>query len=162
MSRYDDLAKKAANWSKQFYAHREACQKFAQWMAGHYAIYLDAPKDCIEFLELDRDLASTGKFSSMTGLPVVTNGNDGFEYFGLSVLLKTPASSYSMSERVVVGLKLGQTEWVLLWNDTRYVVPLSDIGKVELLFEVWGKMSLEKYEGPVAGTSNSIGFIAAR
>jgi hypothetical protein len=159
MSRYTELAKKATDWSKRFHVLLDQCKAFAFWMTGDYAVYIDAPRGELSYVQLDNDLRGTNRVEPSTVHPPMTLGKDGFWYFALSVRFAVDGSRYFMTESAAVGLHKGDDHWIARWNDTDYKVPLDDLSQVRRLFDDWIAMSNDMYDGPVTRKANGIGFV---
>lgn len=156
---YEEIAQKAVDWSKRFHDHRADCAVFAKAIARDYLAYLGAPAEAMQFVELDRELKATEEHGPLHDVPRMTLGKDGYQYFGLSVLYRTTKAAHRMTERTAVGLRKGAAQWQVMWNDTRYGIPFTDLSKLNVLFDAWTKTSRQMYEGPVTGNSTSIGFV---
>jgi len=159
LSRYMELSQKAAGWTQRFNEHLEECRRFAFWMIGDYLTYMDAPRDEVQFIELDNDLQSTGKTQPSTTPPVMKLGKDDFWYFGLSVRFAVDSSKYFMIQNIAIGLQKGSCEWLVKWSGKNYKVPLNDLSQIRNLFDEWITMSSKMYEGPVARHATGMGFI---
>ena len=80
MTKYADIADKAIAYAAAFMNQRFMCERVAHLIKAKIRNHLEAPGEAIQFVELDEKLETV-----WTPLhePKVTQGSDGFWYFGL-------------------------------------------------------------------------------
>lgn len=110
---YEDLQSKAEAWCCEFERYKEDCKVLAERLRIELIEYLGARSTDVEFHVLDEHLDRVSD-AGLTLSPRLQVGDDGFIYFGLTLILKL--KSQCVDEHVRVGLQQARGHWRVRWN----------------------------------------------
>jgi hypothetical protein len=106
MSKYSDVAELASQRSQEFWEELRKSQVAAMQLAERLREFFDAPEDRLSFVKLDRDMGSTEEVIGIgSNYPKMTQGQDGFWYFGLRIHFESPARSTFEQLTLKIGMK---------------------------------------------------------
>lgn len=161
MSRYQEMTDKAVDYSKRFLVYRDDCMFIAKNIAHQFMIFLNAPQDSIQFIDLNINCEFTEILKYMSDLPNITLGDDGYYYFGLSLICKSN-QEYIMQQKLILGIQKQDKQLSVKWNGKTFLSPSNDISGLDKLFLKLVENSIEFYSSPIVNYRNNIGYISSK
>lgn len=150
---FEQLQAKASQWCSEYGRYKEECRVFAEHMRVEYIEYLGARSADIEFHVLNENLERM-KDEGTTLSPRLQPGDDGFIYFGLTIVFKM--NHGCLDEHVRIGVQRVRNQWRVRWNQTEMAhgdpPHLAFFQKVTALIEA-------KFSTPFHKQRGALGFI---
>jgi hypothetical protein len=159
MTKYEEIAKLGGDYSKRYHDYREECEKFAVTLAWHYTQYLGAPKGMMNYLGLTDDLRANNELRELSSKPKLVRDADGIHYFGLDLFLHA-GGSYSMHQRVALGLQKGTSVWTVTRGGRKFTVDASNLSGLDALFDELLSDAKAQYSLAVNAPRSEMGFLA--
>jgi hypothetical protein len=158
MSRYDEVAEKALDWTRRYFEHREQCQFFAREFALAYLKYLGTSSDRLQYLSLDKNLEYTNKLTPISGLPHLVSGQDGSENVAFSLRYTKNGSQY-LDARFRIAIQKSGAEWTIVWSDMKFDIAEDKPEGLDVIFEKLLANSMELFDASISAPKRGIGFL---
>ena len=159
MTKYEEIAKLGADYSKRYFEYRGECEDFAHTLARNYSQYLEAPNGAMKYLGLTDDLRANNDLKELSSTPKLVRDADGIHYFGLDLFLHA-GGSHSMHQRVALGLQKEASAWAVIRDGRKFKVDASNLSGLDALFDDLLSDAKTQYNLPVNSQRSEIGFLA--
>ena len=158
MTKYTDIATIAARYAGEFMNQRFNCERLASLIGQRIYEYLQAPDTAIRFAELNEELESVWK---PLDNPKVTQGRDGFWYFGLLISFELNGVSSYSKLILKFGCRVLKDQYIIKLDRSHSINPKNDSTWLPLLRELEEGLNAH-YSGSPIEPPKTIGFLAGK
>lgn len=157
MSKYEEIAELAGNWSRAIYKNKEDCELFARELMRAYADYLGCPMTNITFRKLDRALEITDDSVDFgKRIPFVLDGN-GHWNFCVCIRFEAKDGQAFASELLKLSIKF-EGGLITIGGDESFQAKPNTKDAFLPLFDSMSNKSRVDFSSPLIKQSRRIGF----
>lgn len=157
MSRYEDLAKLAADFSCALDKHEELCRQFSLSIINGYMQFLGCDPTAFLRVPLSQDLYPAGVPVQFDPIFPLVQHTDGFWYFAFQLTLKSPKSWYFALTTVTVGVNYIDKQLIIRYG-ADFRPQTQDAAGLNDFFVSLYSEAQEKFSAPLHAAPRRIGF----
>ena len=158
MSRYEDLATLAAEFSRAIDEHEGRCRQFALAIVNGYLQFLGCDSTAFRRVPLNQDLYPVGDPVQFDPFFPLIQHTDGYWYFAFQLTLKKPQSWYFALTTVTVGVNYIDQQPIIRCGTDFRPPTLDAAGLNEFFVSLYGEAQA-RFSAPLHAAPRRIGFV---
>ena len=158
MSKYEELAKHAANYSRAGFVSRDAARVAAFRLVQGYAEHIQAPTEKFSFVKLDGRLQRTTVNTPFTReVPVILDVN-AFWYFCFTLKFELPSDVAYVNQMLTLGVR-PEGELITVREERDFEIRFNDTASTQRFYEYLVSETLREFDEPLRMQHGRIGFV---